>query len=173
MDTDRYIVEGMHNLEGETWIHGAKNAALPILAASLLCGDCEIENCPDLSDIHAAENILRHLGCRTHWEQSQGSKVLCIHSEGPFVSEIPDQLMREMRSSAIFLGAILARCGQADLSYPGGCELGPRPFDLHLAGLRDLGAEIREEGGFSDPEKIKGATEEDLRRYLQELKSRK
>ena len=148
MDTDRYIVEGMHSLEGETWVHGAKNAALPILAASLLCGDCEIENCPDLSDIHAAENILRHLGCRTHWEQSQGSKVLCIHSEGPFVSEIPDQLMREMRSSAIFLGAILARCGQADLSYPGGCELGPRPIDLHLAGLRDLGAEIREEGSF-------------------------
>ena len=80
MDTDRYIVEGMHSLEGETWIHGAKNAALPILAASLLCGDCEIENCPDLSDIHAAENILRHLGCRTHWEQSQGSKVLCVYT---------------------------------------------------------------------------------------------
>ena len=139
MDTDRYIVEGMHNLEGETWIHGAKNAALPILAASLLCGDCEIENCPDLSDIHAAENILRHLGCRTHWEQSQGSKVLCIHSEGPFVSEIPDQLMREMRSSIVFLGAMIARCGQAKLSYPGGCELGPRPIDLHLSSLKKLG----------------------------------
>ena len=62
-------------------------------------------------------------------------------------SEISDSLMREMRSSAIFLGAILARCGQADLSYPGGCELGPRPIDLHLSGLRDLGAEISEDGG--------------------------
>ena len=61
---------------------------------------------------------------------------------------ISDILMREMRSSAIFLGAILARCGQADISYPGGCELGPRPIDLHLAGLRELGAQIREEGGF-------------------------
>ena len=156
MDTDRYIVEGMHNLEGETWIHGAKNAALPILAASLLCGDCEIENCPDLSDIHAAENILRHLGCRTHWEQSQGSKVLCIHSEGPFVSEIPDQLMREMRSSIVFLGAMIARCGQAKLSYPGGCELGPRPIDLHLSSLKKLGVTIREDGGYLDCTAPKG-----------------
>ena len=156
MDTDRYIVEGMHSLEGETWIHGAKNAALPILAASLLCGDCEIENCPDLSDIHAAENILRHLGCRTHWEQSQGSKVLCIHSEGPFVSEIPDQLMREMRSSIVFLGAMIARCGQAKLSYPGGCELGPRPIDLHLSSLKKLGVTIREDGGYLDCTAPKG-----------------
>ena len=95
----------------------------------------------------AAENILRHLGCRTHWEQSQGSKVLCIHSEGPFVSEIPDQLMREMRSSIVFLGAMIARCGQAKLSYPGGCELGPRPIDLHLSSLKKLGVTIREDGG--------------------------
>lgn len=92
----------------------------------------------------------RHLGCRTHWEQSQGSKVLCIHSEGPFVSEIPDQLMREMRSSIVFLGAMIARCGQAKLSYPGGCELGPRPIDLHLSSLKKLGVTIREDGGYLD-----------------------
>ena len=88
--------------------------------------------------------ILRHLGCDAHWE----ADALAVDTTALRRCEISDVLMREMRSSAIFLGAILARCGQADLSYPGGCELGPRPIDLHLAGLRDLGAEIREEGGF-------------------------
>ena len=108
MDTDRYIVDGMHKLEGEVWVHGAKNAALPILAASLLCDECEIENCPDLSDIRAAQNILRHLGCKTWWESdSSGRRVLSVKAEGPFVWDIPDSLMREMRSSIVFLGAII------------------------------------------------------------------
>ena len=97
MDTDRYIVDGMHKLEGEVWVHGAKNAALPILAASLLCDECEIENCPDLSDIRAAQNILRHLGCKTWWESdSSGRRVLSVKAEGPFVWDIPDSLMREI-----------------------------------------------------------------------------
>ena len=165
-----YIIEGGHPLDGSVRIHGAKNSVLPILAACLLApGECVIHNCPELSDVAASLDILRHLGCRA---ERQGDAVV-VDASAPTGWDVPDALMREMRSSAIFLGAILARCGQADLSYPGGCELGPRPIDLHLAGLRDLGAEIREEGGFSDPEKIKGATEEDLRRYLQELKSRK
>ena len=136
MDTDRYIVDGMHKLEGEVWVHGAKNAALPILAASLLCDECEIENCPDLSDIRAAQNILRHLGCKTWWESdSGGRRVLSVKAEGPFVWDIPDSLMREMRSSIVFLGAIISRCKQAKITYPGGCELGPRPIDLHLSSL--------------------------------------
>lgn len=100
--------------------------------------------CPRLRDVDASIRILRHLGCDAHWE----ADALAVDTTALRRCEISDVLMREMRSSAIFLGAILARCGQADLSYPGGCELGPRPIDLHLAGLRDLGAEIREEGGF-------------------------
>lgn len=148
METERYIVEGQHRLEGEVWVHGAKNAALPVLAASLLCDGCEIENCPDLSDIRAAENILRHLGCETCWQQDgRGQKVLAVQPKGPFVWDIPDALMREMRSSIVFLGAIIARCRQARISYPGGCELGPRPIDLHLSALKKLGVEIEEDCG--------------------------
>ena len=148
MDTDRYIVDGMHKREGEVRVHGAKNAALPILAASLLCDECEIENCPDLSDIRAAQNILRHLGCKTWWESdSSGRRVLSVKAEGPFVWDIPDSLMREMRSSIVFLGAIISRCKQAKITYPGGCELGPRPIDLHLSSLKKLGVQIQEAGG--------------------------
>ena len=148
MDTDRYIVDGMHKLEGEVWVHGAKNAALPILAASLLCDECEIANCPDLPDIRAAQRILRHLGCKTWWESdSGGRRVLSVKAEGPFVWDIPDSLMREMRSSIVFLGAIISRCKQAKITYPGGCELGPRPIDLHLSSLKKLGVQIQEDGG--------------------------
>ena len=100
MDTDRYIVDGQRRLEGQVWVHGAKNAALPILAASLLCDGCEIENCPDLSDIHAAENILRHLGCRISWdEDNNGQKVLSVTPAPADVWDIPDTLMQQMRSS--------------------------------------------------------------------------
>ncbi len=161
METDRYIVDGLHRLDGEVWVHGAKNAALPILAASLLCNGCEIKNCPELSDIHAAENILRHLGCKLQWDvDNDGSKVLSVQPTGPFVWDIPDNLMREMRSSIVFLGAIIARCKKARISYPGGCELGPRPIDLHLSSLKKLGVQIREDCGYlecSVPKKLHGA----------------
>lgn len=125
-------------------MQGAKNSALPILAAALLApGQSVIRNCPDLSDVTAALEILRLLGCRTVRE---GDAVLIDASQLTGCG-IPDRLMREMRSSVIFLGALLARLGRAELSYPGGCELGPRPIDLHLAALRGLGAEITEEQG--------------------------
>ena len=137
-------VRGGRRLEGEVTIQGAKNSVLPILAATLLArGQVALLGCPRLRDVDASIRILRHLGCDAHWE----ADALAVDTTALRRCEISDVLMREMRSSAIFLGAILARCGQADLSYPGGCELGPRPIDLHLAGLRDLGAEIREEGG--------------------------
>ena len=139
------LVRGGHRLSGEVTVQGAKNSVLPILAATLLAGEqVLLPDCPRLRDVDASIRILRALGCDAHWEGG----ALAVDTTGLNRCEISDILMREMRSSAIFLGAILARCGQADISFPGGCELGPRPIDLHLRGLRELGAEIRERGGF-------------------------
>ena len=138
------LVRGGSRLTGEVTIQGAKNSVLPILAATLLAGGpVELRGCPRLRDVDASIRILETLGCGARWE---GDSLL-VDTTGLNSCTISDVLMREMRSSAIFLGAILARCGQAELSYPGGCELGPRPIDLHLAGLRDLGAEIDDTGG--------------------------
>ena len=138
------LVQGGRPLRGEVAIQGAKNSVLPILAATLLtAGQVEVRNCPRLRDVDASVRILRALGCEARWEDGS----LLVDTAGLNGCAISDILMREMRSSAIFLGAILARCGQAELSYPGGCELGPRPIDLHLAGLRELGAEIDDSGG--------------------------
>ena len=137
-------VEGGRRLRGELTVQGAKNSVLPILAACVLCGDvCVIRRCPRLADVETCGAILRHLGCRVC---RQGEDLL-VDSSGMDRWDIPDDLMRRMRSSVIFLGPVLARCGRADLSYPGGCELGPRPIDLHLLALRRLGAEIDEDCG--------------------------
>ena len=138
------LVQGGRPLRGEVTIQGAKNSVLPILAATLLTAEqVEVRNCPRLRDVDASVRILRALGCEARWE----GESLLVDTAGLNGCAISDILMREMRSSAIFLGAILARCGQAELSYPGGCELGPRPIDLHLNGLRELGAEIDDSGG--------------------------
>ena len=138
------FVEGGNRLCGELTIQGAKNGVLPVLAATIVCaGQCRIENCPRLRDVEASIAILRHLGCCTRWERD----ALIVDTTHMDRNEVPDALMREMRSSVIFLGAILARQGEALLSYPGGCELGPRPIDMHLSSLRALGAEIEERGG--------------------------
>ena len=138
-------IRGGSRLQGEADIQGAKNSILPILAATLLTADqVELRGCPRLRDVDASIHILRDLGCKASWE---GENVLLVDTRGLSGCAVSEHLMREMRSSAIFLGAILARCGQAELSYPGGCELGPRPIDLHLSGLRDLGAEIDDAGG--------------------------
>ena len=135
---------GGRPLSGRLRVQGAKNSVLPILAAALLApGQSILHNCPDLSDVAATGKILRLLGCPVERE----GHTLLVDASQPTGFQIPDRLMREMRSSVIFLGAMLSRLGRAELSYPGGCELGPRPIDLHLAALRQLGAEIVEEQG--------------------------
>ena len=140
----RLLIQGGNRLAGEVTIQGAKNSVLPVLAATILTGgEVELRRCPHLRDVEASIRILQALGCRAAW---QGDN-LAVDTSRMSGCAIPDALMREMRSSAIFLGAILARCGQAEVSYPGGCELGPRPIDLHISGLRALGAEIDDPGG--------------------------
>ncbi|MBQ3074298.1 MAG: UDP-N-acetylglucosamine 1-carboxyvinyltransferase [Ruminococcus sp.] len=140
----KLLIEGQRKLRGEVSLQGSKNSTLPILAATLLTeGENVIHNCPCLSDIDVAISILRYLGCSA----TRHGHTLLVDTCNLNDTHIPDSLMREMRSSVIFLGAVLARCGRARISLPGGCELGPRPVDLHLDSLRKMGAVITEHHG--------------------------
>ena len=137
-------IEGPCRLEGEARVQGAKNSTLPLLAASVVCrGESVFYHCPRLSDVVTSVEILEHLGCRV-WREGD---TLIVDSTDVREWDISDCLMRKMRSSIVFLGAILSRMGQASLSYPGGCELGPRPIDLHLEALHKLGVHIAEKYG--------------------------
>lgn len=150
------IIDGPAELSGELTIQGAKNSTLPLLAAALLCkGQTVLHNCPDLSDVDTALRILEHAGCRC---KREGHDL--IVDSAVTQCEIPEELMRSMRSSIVFLGAMISRCGSARLCAPGGCELGPRPIDLHLSSLRRLGVDIEETGGWlncSAPHGVEGA----------------
>lgn len=138
----RYIINGGHRIYGETDIQGSKNSVLPILAATVLIkGETVIHNCPDITDVDATVKILSYLGCKVRRE---GHTVI-VDSTDITKSDIPDDLMREMRSSVVFLGAIIGRTGKACLSTPGGCEIGLRPIDLHLDAIQRFGVNIQEE----------------------------
>ena len=140
---DIWRIRGGNKLAGVCRVQGSKNASLPILAASILAPcESELQNVPQLRDIDAALCILRHLGCTA----DQRDNEVYINAKGVSCCSIPHELMLEMRSSVIFMGALLARCGEARLSPPGGCQLGKRPIALHLNALRQLGAEIEENG---------------------------
>ncbi len=152
----KLYITGGKVLQGDIRVHGAKNSALPLLAATILCGgECILHNCPKLSDVTASLKILTHLGCNC---KREGSTVT-VDSSSISKNEIPDELMREMRSSIVFLGAVAGRTGGARISSPGGCELGPRPIDLHISSLRKMGLKIEEDHGYlhcSAPEGLKG-----------------
>ncbi len=153
----KLVIEGGVPLEGEVFLHGAKNSALPILAAVLLCdGETTLENCARLTDVFAACRILTHLGCRCTIRSHTVTVNVCdLRSD-----TIPEALMQEMRSSVIFLGAVLGRTGSCHISYPGGCELGPRPIDMHLEALQQMGARFHIHGGELDctvPDRLHGA----------------
>ncbi len=141
----KLLVSGGNALNGELSVQGAKNSVLPILAATLLCnGESIIHNCPNISDVQVSIKILEHLGCVCTFSEN----TLTVNAKNLINFDIPDDLMRQMRSSIVFLGAIAARMGLAKISSPGGCELGPRPIDLHLFALKTLGFRIEEEHGF-------------------------
>lgn len=139
-----FLVEGGKPLIGSLTVQGAKNSVLPLLAAALLAGgNCSLENAPHLSDVQGALDILHFLGARWKWQEN----CLLVDTGCANGHRIPEELMHRMRSSIVFLGALLGRQGRAELSLPGGCDLGPRPIDLHLEGLRRLGVVVQESQG--------------------------
>ncbi len=152
----RLVIQGGKRLEGEIPVQGAKNSALPILAAAVLTGsETTLYNCPQLTDCDAALRILASLGCGCRREGG----CVTVNSSALTAVSVSNALMREMRSSIIFMGALLGRARQCRLSFPGGCEIGARPIDFHLDAFRRMGADVREEHGYLNctAEKLRGA----------------
>lgn len=152
----RFVIDGGRKLGGRLRVQGAKNSALPILAATVAVGrPCVIHNCPSLTDIGSTLDILRKLGCEVH----RSGNSVSVDSSRMNVSDIPDGLMREMRSSIVFLGALITRTGEAKMCAPGGCDIGMRPIDLHLFAMEKLGVDTSEEFGriICKCKKVKGA----------------
>ena len=138
-----FEITGGSSLRGEVSLHGAKNSALPILAAAVLVnGECILHNCPNLSDVSRTLDILKKLGCTVTAEEN----TVTVNSSNISSYCIDECEMREMRSSILFLGSLLGRLKNACVYLPGGCEIGTRPIDMHIKALKELGAEIEEKG---------------------------
>ena len=151
-----FRVRGGEIIRGSARIAPAKNAVLPIMAASVLArGETILRPCPGISDVRHMADILNGLGCGTRFQNG----ALSIHTEGMDRWIIPDEMSKKIRSSIFLIGPLLGRMRRATAAYPGGCEIGIRPIDLHLAGLKDLGVTVREEGGllYCDGEKMHAA----------------
>lgn len=152
---DTYLITGGNKLKGEIELQGSKNSSLPIIAASILIdGIVNISKCPNISDTIAMQELLEILGCKVTNENGN----LIIDSRTCDKDEIPEDLMKEIRSSIVFMGPMLAKHKRVILTYPGGCEIGARPIDLHLSGLIQLGARINETHGYivCETDKLKG-----------------
>ena len=140
-----YIIEGGRRLEGIVPISGSKNASLPIIAGSILSGKTtKLYNVPNIHDTQITLKILELLGCKV----KKNNGKIEINSKGVNKTQIPEDLMRQMRSTVIMAGAIIGRFKEATFSYPGGCEIGARPIDLHLKAFKKLGINIEENYGF-------------------------
>src|ERR1700741_126847 len=159
---DKIRIKGGVPLEGVIPIGGAKNAALPLMAASMLTPESLIlENVPDLADIATMANLLVQHGVAISLEAvGDSGNILELSAAHITSTTAPYDLVRKMRASILVLGPLLARCGRARVSLPGGCAIGPRPVDLHIKGLQRLGAEVELHGGYIDaraPKGLKGA----------------
>ena len=144
---DKILVEGGVALRGGVNVSGAKNAALPIVAASLLAeGDHVVRNVPDLADVRTMARLLGHMGCAA--ERSADRHAMHVRVPASVAAEAPYELVKTMRASVVVLGPLVARWGRARVSLPGGCAIGARPIDQHLKGLAALGAEMRVEHGY-------------------------
>ena len=151
----KFIIQGGKKLEGEIKISGSKNAALPIIAATVLnAGTTTLYNVPDIQDVNTMFEILKKIGATI---KRKNNKIIITTSK-VHTYEIPDDLMRQMRSSVILAGALIGKYHKARFSCPGGCDIGSRPIDLHLKGFEKLGVEIKEEYGeiYCSAEKIIG-----------------
>jgi UDP-N-acetylglucosamine 1-carboxyvinyltransferase len=151
------------SLSGKIPISGAKNAALPLMAATLLTKqEMVLQNVPALDDIVSMENLLRGLGTEISGKLRIGGSTLKLISDDITDTEAPYELVRKMRASVLVLGPLLARFGNARVSLPGGCAIGNRPVDIHLSGLEQMGAAIELKDGYIDAKvlgnkKLKGA----------------
>ncbi len=144
---DKIVVEGGVPLRGSVNVSGAKNAALPVIAAALLAeGDHVVRNVPDLADVRTLGRLLGHMGCVI--DRSATARAMSIRVPAAVTPEATYELVKTMRASVLVLGPLVARWGKARVSLPGGCAIGARPIDQHLKGLAALGAEIRLEHGY-------------------------
>ena len=144
---EQLVVTGKTRLTGAINIHGAKNAALPILCATVLVSGCvTLHNVPAISDIGVTLDILRYLGAKVSVDGTR-SGTLTIDASHITTDTVPVEMVNQMRASILFMGGLVARLGQVTIGYPGGCKIGARPIDLHLSGLRDIGVVIAEDDG--------------------------
>lgn len=153
---DSIHIQGGVALQGKVRIQGSKNAALPILAATLLTKETScIYNCPRIADVHRMVSLLRSLGLDVRWEENG----LRVNAVNVCRGEMPEDAVRGMRSSLCLLGALIGRCGEVQMEYPGGCMIGERPIDLHIKALEKMGVRFREEEGmlFAKAEELHGA----------------
>lgn len=156
---EKIIVHGGHRLEGTVEIEGAKNAVLPILAASILAseGRTFLSNVPILSDVYTMSNVIRFLNVQVGLDES--TKTMVLDATGNLSYEAPFKYVSKMRASIVVLGPLLARLGHAKVAMPGGCAIGSRPIDLHLKGLEAMGVEIERHDGYIEArtDGLKGA----------------
>ena len=141
---DKYLINGNKKLSGSVKVQSAKNAILPLLAASILTEEeVIIENCPKISDVLSMLKLLNKLGVKTNFQEDN----LIINASGISGCELGNELTKELRSSVFLMGSLVSRTGCATMAYPGGCDIGLRPIDLHISALRELGVIIDEFGG--------------------------
>lgn len=156
---DAIIVQGGERLTGTVEIEGAKNAALPILAASILAQNkpSEFENIPLLSDIYTMKEVLKHLNVKVDFDENE--KTMSVDATMPLKSDTPFEFMNKMRASIVVMGPLLARNGRARVAMPGGCSIGSRPIDLHLKGFEAMGAQVEQGQGFIEAtvDRLEGA----------------
>lgn len=158
---DKIVIEGgQTRLQGEVVVEGAKNAVLPLLAATILAskGKTLLRNVPILSDVYTMNNVVRGLDITVDFDEERNE--ISVDASGNILDEAPYEYVSQMRASIVVLGPILARNGHAKVSMPGGCTIGSRPIDLHLKGLEAMGAVIKQSGGdiTATASKLKGAT---------------
>ena len=148
---ERFVIHGGNKLNGKITISGAKNAALPIIAAAVFAGEpCRIENIPEISDVRMMAKILRHIGAEVEMPEP-GAMVVDSTNIDPSIT-IPDEMTRKLRASYYLLGVLLSSYGKASVALPGGCYFGVRPIDQHIKAFEALGAKVNTESAVVDVE---------------------